>query len=271
MTSRPSAAVTQRRISVGAVALSVAEYGDDGPSLVLLHGIGSGGVSWWPVIDALSARFRLVVPDLRGHGDSDKPSSGYLPIDYAADLAGLVDALEIAHPSIVGHSLGGIVTMTWAPAHPDRAARIVLEDVPLRSGSRAAPQFDEWIGLASMTVEAAADYYRREHPVWTDEDCRRRAESITATSPAVFTELRNQAIGDGDADRIAMLAGIRTPVLLVRGDLEAGSMVVPADAERLVSMVPDARLAHIPGGSHSLHRDQTEAFLGVVVPFLLGE
>jgi pimeloyl-ACP methyl ester carboxylesterase len=267
MTSQPLAPGTQRRVSVGDVMLAVTEYGD-GPSLVLLHGIGSRGVSWWPVIDALAARFRLIVPDLRGHGDSDKPAAGYLPTDYAADLAGLIDALGIDAPSIVGHSLGGVVTLAWAVAHPDCAARIVLEDVPLRGGSRAAPLFDEWIALASMTVDEATAYYKREHPEWTEEDCRRRAESITATSPAVFTELRGQSVDDGD--RIAMLAGIRSPLLLVRGDVETGSMVVPADAERLAAMVPKARLAHIPGGSHWLHRDQTEAFLAAVVPFLSG-
>src|SRR5262245_20172888 len=112
MTSRPITPVTQHRVSVGEFALSVAEYGTTGPSLVLVHGIGSRGVSWWPVIDALAADFRLFVPDLRGHGESDKPPNGYLPTDYARDLAALIDALGLDHPSIVGHSLGGIVTLT---------------------------------------------------------------------------------------------------------------------------------------------------------------
>src|SRR5438093_4008416 len=123
MTSCPVTEVTLRRVSVGEIALSVAEYGGAGPSLVLLHGIGSRGVSWWPVIDALSAHFRSIVPDLRGHGDSDKPSSGYLPTDYAADLAALIDVLGLAHPLIIGHSLGGVVTLTWAVFHPERAGR----------------------------------------------------------------------------------------------------------------------------------------------------
>lgn len=271
MTSQPTAAATQRRVAVGEVSLAIAEYGHRGPSLLLLHGIGSRGVSWWPVIDRLAAHFRLVVPDLRGHGESDKPSAGYLPVDYAADLAGLVDALALDRPSIVGHSLGGLVTLTWALSYPDRAERIVLEDVPLRGGSRATPQFADWIALASMTVEDAAASYRREHPEWSDEDCRRRAESITGTHPAVFTEMRDLATLGGDADRLALLAGIRSPVLLVRGDPERGSMVVPADAEQLAATVPNARLVRIPEGSHSLHRDQTAAFLAAVVPFLLGE
>ncbi|HEY7032815.1 MAG TPA: alpha/beta hydrolase [Thermomicrobiales bacterium] len=271
MTTRPTTAARLHRVSVGVVALSVAEYEGAGPALVLIHGIGSRGVSWWPVVDELAQHFRLIVPDLRGHGDSDKPASGYLPTDYAADLAALVDSLGLAEFSIVGHSLGGIVALTWALSHPGRARRIVLEDVPLRGGSRADPRFDEWIALAGLTVVGATDYYRREYPGWTGEDCRRRAESITATSPAVFAELRDLSVGGDDADRIALLAAIRSPVLLVRGDPETGSMIAPVDAQRLVAIVPGARVAHIPGGTHFLHRDQSEAFLAAVVPFLLGE
>jgi pimeloyl-ACP methyl ester carboxylesterase len=271
MSESPLTPAYQRRIPVGSIELSLVEYGAAASPLILLHGIGSRGVSWWPVIDALAAHFRLIVPDLRGHGDSDKPASGYHFTDYAGDLAALIDQLELARPLILGHSLGGIVTLAWANFHPDRAARIALEDVPLRGGSRAAPLFDDWLALASMTVDDAAAHYRQEHPDWSEEDCRRRAVSITSTAPAVFTELRDSSISDTSGDRIAFLSAIRSPVLLVRGDPETGSMVVPDDAERFATTLLDARVAHIPGGSHSLHREHTDAFLGAVVPFLLGE
>ena len=271
MSDNPLTPAIRRRIPVGSIELSLVEYGASGSPLILLHGTGSRGVSWWPVIDALAAHFRLIVPDLRGHGDSDKPASGYQFTDYAADLAALIDELELARPLILGHSLGGIVTLAWAIFHPDRAARIALEDVPLRGGSRAAPLFDDWLALASMTVDDAAAHYCREHPEWTEEECRRRAVSITSTAPAVFTELRDSSVADTGSDHIALLAAIRSPILLVRGDPETGSMVVPDDAERLAAALPDARLAHIPGGSHSLHREHTDAFLDEILPFLLGE
>jgi pimeloyl-ACP methyl ester carboxylesterase len=271
MSDSPLTPASQRRIPVGSIKLSLVEYGTAGSPLILLHGIGSRGVSWWPVIDTLAAHFRLIVPDLRGHGDSDKPASGYQFTDYAGDLAALIDELKLTRPLILGHSLGGIVTLAWAIFHPDRAERIALADVALRGGSRAAPLFDDWLALASMTVDDAAAHYRREHPEWTEEECRRRAVSITSTTPAVFTELRDSSIADTGGDGIALLAAIRSPVLLVRGDPETGSMVVPDDAERFAATLPDARLAHIPGGSHSLHRENTNAFLDVVLPFLLGE
>src|SRR5215216_1684661 len=202
MSDNPLTPAIRRRIPVGRIELSLVEYGASGSPLILLHGTGSRGVSWWPVIDALAAHFRLIVPDLRGHGDSDKPASGYQFTDYAADLAALIDELELARPLILGHSLGGIVTLAWAIFHPDRAARIALEDVPLRGGSRAAPLFDDWLALASMTVDDAAAHYCREHPEWTEEECRRRAVSITSTAPAVFTELRDSSVADTGSDHI---------------------------------------------------------------------
>lgn len=258
----------RRHIDVGDVSLLVTEYGNGDP-LILLHGIGSRGVSWLPVIDDLATRFHLIVPDMRGHGESDKPESGYLPNNYAADLSGLIAALELDRPGIVGHSLGGLVTITWAMANP--AARcILLEDVPFRGGSRSTPLFDEWIALASMTVEDAAAHYKRENPDWTEEDCFRRAVSITSTALPVFTELRDRSSTAESPDWIAGLAGLQTPSLLIYGDLDTGSMVVPSDAQRFAKEVPGAQAIHIAGGSHSLHRDQTTSFLDAALPFLAG-
>lgn len=272
MTSEPRSTAVHRRVFTNGLTLAVTEYPADGPALLLLHGIGSRGLSWWPVIDALAPRFRLFVPDLRGHGDSDKPPAGYLIDDYARDLAGLIDALGLARPLIVGHSLGGVLTLRWAMLRVRRAARIVLEDTALRSGPRAVPLLEAWLALASMTPREAAEFYKAENPDWSDEDCQRRAESITSTHPAVFVELRDANLTPGaDADRIAPLAVIASPTLLVHGDPASGSLVVPADAACFGATLPNARVVRIPGGTHSLHRDNTQAFLDVVVPFLLEE
>ena len=91
------------------VEIAVTEFPNPGrPPVVLLHGIGSRGQSWWPVIDPLAARFHLYQLDLRGHGASGKPSAGYLVEHYAADLNAALDALDLqsGEPRIMGHSLG---------------------------------------------------------------------------------------------------------------------------------------------------------------------
>jgi len=250
MTSAPLSKPTVHRIPVGTLDLAATTYGETGPPLILLHGLGSRGVSWWPVIDALAVHFRLIVPDLRGHGDSDKPSSGYALTDFAADLDGLIAQLDLDQPAIIGHSLGAVITMIWASTHPDAASRIVLEDPPLQSDPAIAGRFAEWSALARFSVSDAAAYYRHTYPDWTDADCLRRAESITSTAPAVFSELHDQTLADATTDRVAPLAAVRSPILVIHGDPEAGSMVAPTDLIHLRASVPGAETIRIPGGGH---------------------
>ena len=272
MTEGPRTPGRTIALEANGLTLAVTEYEPPhpiAPPLVLLHGIGSRAVSWWPVVDALAARFQLYAPDLRGHGASAKPPRGYLLPDYAADLAALLAALGLERPRLLGHSLGGLIVLRWATDHPDQAAAIALEDSSLSGGPRVAPYFENWLALSRLTVEEAAAVYARDHPEWSPADCRRRAESITATAPGVFAELRDEALRPDVPDRLAGLGSICSPVLLVHGDLEAGGMVVHADAARFAAQVPHARLVRIPGGGHSLHRDATAAFLAAVLPFLL--
>ncbi|MCA9218912.1 MAG: alpha/beta fold hydrolase, partial [Planctomycetales bacterium] len=101
MCAQPATAATTRIVSTGQVDLHVTEYGESPEPLILLHGIGSDFSSWWPVVDRLAAHFRLIVPDQRGHGRSQKPDSGYLVPDYARDLDGLIAAYGLDRPKIL--------------------------------------------------------------------------------------------------------------------------------------------------------------------------
>lgn len=254
------------RVQTEVVSLHVTQWGDSGPRLLMLHGIGSRGVSWLPVVEQLSREFRVIAPDLRGHGESGEPESGYQIANYANDFESLIAALEIDRPLIIGHSLGGLVAWKWASRHPSRAAGIVIEDAPLEPSAGDDALFDAWIALASLSPGEAAEKFRAEHPEWTDEDCRRRAQSITSTHLNVFTESRAANLG-GQA-RLAQIAKIESPMLLVYGDPAAGGMVSASDADAFLDVAHNGRAVHIAGGSHALHRDSTEAFLAAVLPFL---
>jgi pimeloyl-ACP methyl ester carboxylesterase len=273
----PLTAGRERTIAAGDVEIAVTEFPNpERPPLVLLHGIGSRGQSWWPVIDPLAERFHLYQLDLRGHGASGKPSAGYLMEHYAADLDAALDALDLQSNEIriMGHSLGGLVALSWASERPARAAALVVEDPSLRVPPNIVEAFDGWQQLAALTPAQAAAWYRQEYPDWSDADCLRRAETITSTAPGVFAELRaeaQEALATGTTDRMHILAGVQTPTLLLHGNLELGSMVAPADAERFVQIMPHGHAIQIPGAGHSLHRDASDAFLEAVIPFLEGE
>jgi N-formylmaleamate deformylase len=241
-----------------------------GPTMILLHGIGSSGMSWLPVMVRLAESYRLIIPDLRGHGHSGHPDTGYLLPDYADDLERIVAACGEPHPIILGHSLGGLTAITWASRHPDQASAIVLEDMPLSGGPDRAPRLEEWADLAALPVPEAFAHYRLHYPHWTEADCQRRAEIITSTHQAVFTEMVDQSMRGNGTDYVPYLAPIRSPVLLIHGDEESGGMV-PADAAaRFAALGPNFTAVRIRGGSHSLHRDSTEQFLEALRIFLEG-
>ena len=174
----------------------------------------------------------------------------------------------------MGHSLGATGRALLGERAPARAAALVVEDPSLRVPPDIVEAFDGWQQLAALTPAQAAAWYRQEYPDWSDEDCLRRAETITSTAPGVFAELRaeaQEALATGTTDRMHILAGVQSPTLLVYGNLELGSMVAPADAERFVQIMPRGRAIQLPGAGHSLHRDASDAFLGAVIPFLEGK
>ena len=272
MAGAPQAVGRERTIASGGVDIAVTEFPHPGrPPVVLLHGIGSRGQSWWPVIDSLAEHFHLYQLDLRGHGASGKPTSGYRMEHYAADLDAALDALDLSEPRIMGHSLGALVTLVWASEHPSRAAALVVEDPSLHTPPDILDAFAGWQQLAALTPAEAAAWYRQQYPDWIDADCLRRAETITATAPGVFAELRDEAehaLATGTTDRTHILAGVQSPALLLHGNVELGSMVAPGDAERFAQIMPRGRTIEISHAGHSLHRDATEAFLEAVIPFL---
>lgn len=261
-------AVETRLIPVSGAEIAVHLAGA-GPELVLLHGIGSNATSWLPVVDELSADYRLVMLDMRGHGASSRPERGYLIADYANDLDAVLAVLELERPLILGHSLGGMTALEWGINHPGRAAALAIEDSPMtRGGDGVTELFDGWIALSRMTVDEADAYYAGEYPEWTAEDRRRRAEGITSVAPGVFEELKVDMLAQGGAHVVGSYSGITTPTLLVYGDLATGGMVPGVLANLFAATISGARVAHIPGGTHNLHRDNKPAFLEAVQPFL---
>ena len=118
----------------------------DGPDVVMVHGI-TGNLAVWhlQLVPALSDRFRVLTYDLRGHGYSGTPPSGYTPDDMADDLLGLLDALELERPALVGHSYGADITLYFAARHPDRVSQVVAIEpaLPALEDLRA---HDGWAG-----------------------------------------------------------------------------------------------------------------------------
>lgn len=125
----------RRRIALPDITLSVQEAGE-GPALVLLHGYPQNGMCWAKVAPALARTHRVIVPDLRGYGDSDAPPddaahTAYSKRRMAADIVALMDHLGIGAADILGHDRGGRVAYRLALDHPERVRRLgIIEIVP---------------------------------------------------------------------------------------------------------------------------------------------
>jgi pimeloyl-ACP methyl ester carboxylesterase len=117
-----------RQIDTNNTRLSVA-VGGSGPALILLHGWPQTSRAWARVMPDLARNHTVVVPDLRGTGDSDRPEGGYAKTNQADDMRGILAALNLTGPSAVaGHDIGSMIAFAWAAAHPEDISHLILVD-----------------------------------------------------------------------------------------------------------------------------------------------
>lgn len=266
---RTEDAPTHERITVGLVALHVARWPSDGPPLLLLPAMTQTWDAWLPIIPALVKHFSVVAVDLRGHGVSDHPSTGYHLSDYASDIISLTERLGWRRPNVIGHSLGGSVARIAEGQYPGWARRIVIEDTPPRldqADSRVVLLAKGYLKMLAMPIAAVEAHFRRVNRGWSEARIREAAEGSRQTAPGVLDAYLAQ---EESITLDASVAALRCPVLLVYGDTASGGFVSDADAALYLDTLPDGRAIQIAGAGHSLHARKPDAFVQGVVPFLL--
>src|SRR5689334_20789162 len=121
------------KVRVNGIEIHYQRYGR-GPELVMIHGLAAN-LAFWQVgiLAALGRQFSVTVYDLRGHGYSEMPASGYTSAHMAEDLVALLDALRVYRAHVVGHSFGGVVGLQFAALHPDRLLTLTVADSRVRA------------------------------------------------------------------------------------------------------------------------------------------
>jgi len=115
-------------VETGTLRLSVREHPGGSPPILALHGLASNA-RWWDLVAArLSPRWRVLAPDLRGHGRSERPEAGYSFAEVVEDLRGLVEATSLDRVIVAGHSWGASVALWFAAAAPDMVLGCVCVD-----------------------------------------------------------------------------------------------------------------------------------------------
>jgi N-formylmaleamate deformylase len=264
-------------VTANGIRLHYTRGGDSrGPALVLAHGVTDDGRCWTPVAESLAAGYDVIMVDARGHGRSDAPPTGYGPVDQAADLADVIAALDLRRPVVIGHSMGAVTTLTLAALYPDLPRAIVLEDPPgwWARDAAAEPDHDErqarlraWIaGLRHASREDLIAGQRAHTPGWSEAELQPWADSKHRVSANVLSLFDPDNLRQ--VDWPSLLPRITCPALLVTADPAQGAVLPPAGADALHALVPQLRMAHVPGAGHNIRRDQPERFLDAVRAFL---
>src|SRR5436190_939068 len=264
-----------RHTVVRSLRFHFSEWGEPGaPEILLLHGGNQSAHSWDLVSLHLSDRYHVFALDQRGHGDSEWSRDQDYSIEAkAADALAFVDDQGIDSPVIIGHSMGGRVTMNVALVRPELARGIVLVDVGLELSPAGVEvihnfvthnvEFDDLEEFLDNVVKY--DRFRsREHIARTVKyNMLRRADGKYISKVdhrRVPTSASELTLDD--------VTSISAPVLLVRGG--ESEILAPDAAQRFVDALPNAQLATVPATGHNVHSGNTPGFLEAVGPFLAG-
>ena len=269
--------------------LHLLEWSTEGVPLVLLHGLGNEAHLWDDFVPSVVPHYRVLALDQRGHGDSDwDPEARYDAESMTDDLEAVLDALEIDRFVLVGFSMGGRVSMTFAGRHPERLAGLVIADIGpevdargvLRIGGEMAehraPVFtdvQEYAAMLSLNYPAGqphalkrmAEFALRQRKDGLFElkmDPKLRADRPTDEA----TKAKEEAFIQQQWDA---LARVPCATLVVRG--AASDILSPETADKMVDEVlQNGRLAIVPQAAHSIMTDNPEGFQEAVCSFVLG-
>jgi pimeloyl-ACP methyl ester carboxylesterase len=263
-------------VETNGLRLHYTRTGGDKPPVVLAHGFSDDGLCWTPVAQQLEQAYDVIMVDARGHGRSDGPEQGYGSLEHAGDLAGVITALGLRRPAVLGHSMGAVSTLALAGAYPDLPGAILLEDPPPwwagaptpnspQEAERRARMAGRMIALKRKTREELIADQRAETPYWPEAEFGPWADAKLRFSFHALNRSKVAAV-----DWPATVRRIACPALLITADPERGAIVSADNAAALRELLPHVRVAHIPGAGHSIRREQFDHYLEVVRAFLAG-
>jgi len=248
------------------VGVTYRTIGEGKRALVFVHGWMMSGAVFEDLAAALDTTdLKLVLLDLRGAGDSDRPESGYTLQRFADDVCSVIDHAGLTRPIVVGHSMGGQVAQLVAASRPDTVAGLILINPVPATG---LPLPDD---AAALFRGSATD--RDKQGVILDIACKQLSPAAKARLVGVAATVSPSCIGEsldawvtGGTD--THLAAIRAPTLVLASDDEF--IPRPLLREQVVDKIKGARLAWLPGSGHYAPAEQPAAVAAVVDAFVAG-
>jgi len=265
--STPTSVSTLRRIQVGDVELALEDHGRGEP-LVLVHGFPFDRRMWRGQIGAFDG-FRLILPDVRGHGESEPAPPPYSMTTLAEDLRQLLDHLGLDRVVIGGLSMGGYIALAFAARYPERLSALLLIDTQAAADSPEARE-----KRAELSARA-----RRDGVEAVAGEMLERLVGGRNVTPEVADLVRQMILGTSVEGMVGALAGmaarpdstpllpkIACPTLVVVGQDDA--VTPPETARSMAAAIPRAELVEIPSAGHLAPLEQPPAVNAAIRSFL---
>jgi pimeloyl-ACP methyl ester carboxylesterase len=236
------------------------EVHGDGPVLLLTHGYSSTSAMWTGQIAALSKHHKLVLWDMRGHGQSDYPEDqgAYSEAQTIADMAALLDQVGCSRAIVGGLSLGGYMSLAFYRAHPERVRALLIIDTG--PGFKKDDARDAWNKRANET----GDRFDRDGLAVLASLSRERATASHRDATGLARAARGM-LAQRDSRVIESLPDIKVPSLIVVG---ADDTPFLAASDYMAAKIPGAKKVVVAAAGHAVNIDQPQAFLDAVLPFL---
>ena len=248
--------------------------GGDKPVLLMAHGSSDNGLCWTNLAKELVDDYDIILPDARGHGLSDPPRKSDSADAQAEDLAGLIRALKLRKPILMGHSMGSSSVAWFAAKYPDIPGAVILEDPRLiarpfsnpRSSSNAATaaaqerRRAQILARNNMTYQELVAQCLKNNPQWGRSECEYWAPSKRLHHPD--TALRSRS---GRPAMSELFAKITAPTLILKADALGDER---KKNEEVAKLLKNGKIVHVEGARHNVRRDQKARLLGALKAFL---
>jgi N-formylmaleamate deformylase len=261
-------------VKIDGVKIHYYRSGGKKPPIIMLHGVSDNGLCWTKVADALAEKYDVILVDALGHGLSDRAGKDFSYDTNTKQLAGLIKALKLTKPLVMGHSMGAGTAADLAAEYPTLPKAIILEDPPWSSiaphprnaeeAKKMQQKFrDMFTDLQKRRVQDIIMESRKLNPAWTEEE---RLPWATAKKQFDINIFDNIVINPHPFEEIVVK--IQCPTLLITA--EKGG-VTKETAEKIAALwqaKAPYRWVRIEGAGHNIRREQYTAFMKAVEEFL---
>lgn len=238
-----------------------------GVPIIFLHGITDSWISFETVMKRLPAHIHGFAITQRGHGDSDKPASGFTPKDFASDVAAFIQELKLGPVFIAGHSMGGLVGLRFAIDYPQLTkGLIIIDSDPFLKSNPGMPEFQELVNQLNDPVDSmfAAEFQKSTLAKPIDTENLRVYIGESLKVPAyVWKEAMRGLI---DSDFRAETKNITCPTLILWGEKDA--ICIKEGQEQLAMSIKHSRLIAYENTGHALHWEEPLRFITDLVDFV---